>query len=72
MRFHVTGDTVYLAGQPVATLNPTMTATLRDEVELFLHGRPLDCCDITRRDMEDETEAAFEAGYEAGLEDGHE
>ena len=43
MIFTITGDTVYLDGRPVATLDVSMNASLRATVEEFLDGRPLDC-----------------------------
>jgi len=65
MRFTITGDTVYLDGRPVATLDASMNASLRDTVEGFLDGRPLDCDEQAYdlgfkegRDWEKETNAA--------------
>lgn len=80
--FHVTGSTVYLDGRVVATLNPSMNVTLRDDVTSFLHGRRIDCCeqtaDETWRECENSivseaasaAEAEWYKGYEAGLMDG--
>jgi hypothetical protein len=58
MRFTITGDTLFLDGRPVATLDATMNASLRDTVEKFLDGRPLDC-----------DEQAYNEGYKHGYQD---
>lgn len=58
MRFTITGDTLFLDGRPVATLDATMNASLRATVEEFLDGRPLDC-----------DEQAYNEGYKHGYSD---
>ena len=58
MRFTITGDTLYLGGRPVATLDASMNASLRDMVERFLDGRSLDC-----------DEHAYNEGYKDGYKD---
>jgi hypothetical protein len=58
MIFTITGDTLFLDGRPVATLDATMNASLRDTVEKFLDGRPLDC-----------DEQAYNEGYKHGYQD---
>ena len=58
MIFTITGDTVYLDGRPVATLDVSMNASLRATVEEFLDGRPLDC-----------DENAYNEGYKHGYQD---
>ena len=58
MIFTITGDTIYLDGRPVATLDASMNASLRDTVEKFLNGRPLDC-----------DEQAYNEGYKHGYYD---
>lgn len=58
MLFTITGDTVYLDGRPVATLDATMNASLRDTVEKFLDGRSLSC-----------DENAYNEGYKHGFYD---
>jgi len=58
MIFTITCDIIYLDGRPVASLHPNMNASLRDTVEKFLDGRPLDC-----------DENAYNEGYKHGYYD---
>ena len=58
MIFTITCDIIYLDGRPVATLDATMNASLRDTVEKFLDCRPLDC-----------DEQAYNEGYKHGYQD---
>ena len=75
--FRLFGDELTFGGQTVATMAPGISASLRDELTLFLDGLTLDV--ETASDVRDRVESeradahaqGLSEGYETGYRDGH-
>lgn len=71
--FKLIGDELTFAGVTVATLAPGLSASLRDELALFLDGLTMDVmpdADV-RTEIEIERADAHAQGYDTGYRDGH-
>jgi flagellar biosynthesis/type III secretory pathway protein FliH len=76
--FKVIGDDLLFDGQTIATMNPRLSASLRDELEQFFDGMTLDVMPFDEADKlaaEARAEAHAEGlseGFDAGYRDGYE
>jgi len=76
--FRLIGDELTFDGQTVATMNPRLAATLRDELDQFLDGLTLDVIpedelqEIIERERADAHAEGLSEGYDKGYRDGHE
>jgi flagellar biosynthesis/type III secretory pathway protein FliH len=76
--FRLIGDELTFDGQTVATMNPRLAATLRDELDQFLDGLTLDAIpedelqEIIERERADAHAEGLSEGYDKGYRDGHE
>lgn len=67
--FRIFDDEVTFEGHTVATLNPRLSASLRDELEMFLDGLSLTVWPDD--EVQDALEAARAEGHAEGLREGY-